>query len=161
MELIFRATGVYFFLLLLIRATGKRELGELSTMDFVLLLMISEALQEGLVGFDLSITGGFILASTLGFWHAAITFASYRSQTLRDVLNGVPVLLINKGKPDETAMRAERVPLDDIESEARQVGIDSLEQVEKAVLESTGKISIIPKQGSFRSAAPKKKQEMD
>ena len=146
MDMVLRATVAYVFLLLVIRATGKRELGQLSPFDFVILLVISEALQPALTDNDRSITGSVILASTLAFWHLSVAILTYRSQKAQDIINGVPAILVRDGRIDRRTMDAEQVPESDILSEARQVGIERIDQIRLATLESTGKISIIPKQ---------------
>lgn len=156
MDMVLRATIVYFFLLMIIRATGKRELGQLSPFDFVILLIISEALQPALTDDDRSIVGSVILVCTLAVWHLVVAVASYRSPKVADVMNGVPSVLIEDGKLIKPTMDAERVPEEDILSEARGVGIESLDQIALAVLETSGKISIIPKSGPVTQPPGKK-----
>jgi uncharacterized membrane protein YcaP (DUF421 family) len=145
MESILRAVVVYLFLLVLFRLSGKRTLAEVTTFDFVLLLIISEATQQALVGNDNSMTNAFLLVSTLVVLNVLFSEIKQRLKPAERVLDGLPLLIVEHGKPLHDRMQKERVDVDDVLDAAREIhGLEKLEQIKYAVLERNGKISIIP-----------------
>ena len=148
MESVIKAVIVYVVLLLLFRLSGKRTLAEVTPFDLVLLLIISEATQQALVGTDNSIIGAFILVGTLVGINVLLSALKMRSDRAEHVLDSAPLLILENGKPIEQHMKKERIDVDDVLDAAREMhGIGSLEQIRYAVLERNGKISIIPAQG--------------
>jgi len=147
MESVTRAVIIYFVLLLLIRLTGKRSLGQVTTFDFVLLLIISEAAQQGMVGNDYSLTTAIILIATLVIIDVGLSLLKQRFPLLEKIIDDVPVVLVEDGHPLKHRMDKARVAEDDIlESAREQRGLERMEQIKYAVLERSGQISIIPKQ---------------
>lgn len=146
MELIIRAAVTYAFILVILRVSGKRQFSQISTFDFVLLLIVSEAIAQGMIGgADYSLTAAVILVSTLVAIDIALSFVKRWLRPLDDVLEGVPVLLLENGQPISANLSAERVDEGDILEAARgSFGIERLEQIRYAVLEKNGSISIIP-----------------
>jgi uncharacterized membrane protein YcaP (DUF421 family) len=145
MESILRAAVVYLFLLVLFRLSGKRTLAEVTTFDFVLLLIISEATQQALVGNDNSMTNAFLLVTTLVVLNVLFSEIKQRLKSAERVLDGLPLLIVEHGKPLHDRMQKERVDVDDVLDAAREIhGLEKLEQIKYAVLERNGKISIIP-----------------
>jgi uncharacterized membrane protein YcaP (DUF421 family) len=145
METVIKATAVYLFLLLMFRIAGKRTLAQVTTFDFVLLLIISEAVQQAMIDDDNSITNAFLLVVTLIGLNVLFSEIKLRWKAAEGVLDGAPLLIVENGKAKEDLMRKERVDVDDVLDAAREHhGLERLEQVKFAVLERNGKISIIP-----------------
>lgn len=145
MELLLRAAAVYVFLLLILRLAGQRTLSEMSTFDFVLLLIISEATQNALVDDDRSLSGGLAVILTLVALDRMVAWLKRRSPRIEHLIEGVPLTLVDHGRVLEERLHRSRVTHDDILQAARQTqGIARLEQIKYAVLEVSGGISIIP-----------------
>jgi uncharacterized membrane protein YcaP (DUF421 family) len=143
-EFVARAAIVYVFLLVLLRLTGKRQVGQLAPFDLVLLLVLSNALQNSMNGGDNSITGGMILAGTLVAINAGVGWLTYRSKTIEAIVEGRPVILIHNGKIDQVAMQQVQVTMHELESSLRSAGCAGPAEVRFAVLENTGRISVVP-----------------
>lgn len=149
MDAVLRGAAIYLFLLVLLRFAGRRTLGQLTTFDFVLLLIISEATQQALLGEDFSITNAFLVVMTMIGLDIGLSLLKQRFIRLEDWLEGMPVVLIENGRLLKDRMDKERVDEDDILQAARELqGIERIDQIKYAVLERTGGISIIPKQES-------------
>ncbi len=149
MDAVLRAVGVYLFLLILIRLTGKRSLAQLSTFDFVLLLIVAEATQQALLGDDFSVTNAYIIILTLIALDRLLDAASARSARFDRWVNGGPLVLIEDGHVHRDRMKRVRIAEDDIMESARQSqGLEGLDQVKHAVLERAGGISIVPRSSS-------------
>jgi uncharacterized membrane protein YcaP (DUF421 family) len=145
-ETIIRAVVVYVFLLLVFRISGKRTLGEATTFDFVLTLIISEAVQQALIGGDNSMTNAVLLVTTLLGTNILMSYMKEWSPALEKVLDGTPVIIVKDGQLQRERMRKERVADADVLEAGRQMhGIQRLDQVEHAVIEKGGKISVIRK----------------
>lgn len=145
MEHVIRATIIYLFLFVILRASGNRQFGEITVFDAILLLIIAESTQQALIGEDFSITAGLILISTLVGIDIFFSQLKRWSKKADLILEGVPVLLIDKGTLLKENMKRERVDEGDIMAAARELrGLESLDQVKYAVLERNGTISIIP-----------------
>jgi len=145
MDSVLRATVVYAVLLILFRLAGKRTLAEVTTFDFVLLLIISEATQQAMVGSDNSMTNSMLLVGTLVGLNILLSELKLRFAGIERVLDGMPLLILEHGKPLVDRMAKERVDVDDVLDAAREShGLQRLDQIKYAVLERNGKISIIP-----------------
>jgi uncharacterized membrane protein YcaP (DUF421 family) len=145
METVLRAFAIYLFLLVLFRLSGKRTLSDLSTFDFVLLLIISEAAQNALIGEDYSLVTGMIVILTLVLLDLALSILKKRSDTVQKIAEGVPLVLVDHGKVIEESMRNAMVTRDEVLHAARNSqGLERMEQVKYAVLEPSGGISIVP-----------------
>jgi uncharacterized membrane protein YcaP (DUF421 family) len=146
MDTVIRAVAIYFGLLLILRGSGKRSLAQVTSFDFVLLLILGEATQQALIGDDFSITTGLLLIASLIGIDMTLSFVKLKSRLLDRWMEGRPVLIVANGEPLQDRMRQERVDLDDILSAAREKqGLERLEQIKYAVLERSGGISIIPR----------------
>ena len=146
MDLVIRGMAVYLFLLLIFRISGKRSLRNVTTFDFVLLLIIAETTQQALVGDDASITGAFLLIVLLVGADVLLSLVKRSSPRVDRLLEGQPLVILRDGVPLSTRMQMERVDDEDILSAARETrGIDRLEDIERAVLERNGGISIMPR----------------
>ena len=145
MDSVLRAGAVYLFLLLLFRLAGKRTLAEVTTFDFVLLLIISEATQQAMVDGDNSMTNAFLLIATLIGMNILMSELKQRFKPVDRLLDGLPLLIVEHGKPLHDRMAKERVDVDDVLDAAREShGLERLDQIKYAVLERNGRISIIP-----------------
>ena len=146
MESVIRAACIYGALLMLFRLTGNRSLGQISTFDFVLLLIISEAIQNGMVGNNYSLTNAFVLVITLVLIDIGLSLVKQRSRTVDKWLEGMPVVIVEHGRPLRERMDRARVADDDVLTAARLLhGLERMDQVKYAVLERSGEISIIPR----------------
>lgn len=145
MEFFVRTAAIYFFLLFLFRITGKRTLSDLSTFDFILLLIISEATQNALIDDDRSLVAGMAVILSLVLLDLGLAFLKRHSRTIENVMEGVPVLLVEQGRTIEEHLRKTHVTDSDILQAARQSqGLESMDQIKYAVLETSGGISIVP-----------------
>jgi uncharacterized membrane protein YcaP (DUF421 family) len=143
MQPILRVTLLYLALLALFRVAGKRSLGELSPFNFVLLLIISEAVSNAMLAGDDSVTGAIVAVTALLMMNLALELLKLRSARVKALLEDGPVVLVRDGTPVREAMRKERVDEGDVLEAARlQHGIERMEEVRLAVLEPSGKISI-------------------
>lgn len=143
-EFVIRAVVVYFFLLVLLRLTGKRQVGQLAPFDLVLLLVLSNSVQNSMNGGDNSVTGGLILASTLVGINSCVGWLTFRSKTLEAIIEGRPVILVHDGRIDHAAMRQVHMTTHELEASLRAAGFAGPAEVRFAVLENTGKVSVIP-----------------
>jgi uncharacterized membrane protein YcaP (DUF421 family) len=145
MDLVLRAIVGFLFVLLLARVVGRRELSSLEPFDLLLLVMIGDLVQQGITQNDFSITGMMLVAATIGLMTVLVSYTSFRFARLRPLLDGEPVVLVQDGEPIERNMRRNRITLDELRAAARQEQLDSLDGVRWAVLETSGRISFIPK----------------
>ena len=143
-EFVVRAVVVYLFLLVLLRLTGKRQVGQLAPFDLVLLLVLSNAVQNSMNGGDNSITGGLIVASTLVGLNSCVSWLTYSSKTLEAIIEGRPVILVHDGRIDHEALRQVKMTTHELEASLRAAGFAGPAEVRFAVLENTGKVSVIP-----------------
>ncbi len=144
-ELIVRSVVVYGFLLVLLRLTGKRQVGQLAPFDLVLLLVLSNAVQNSMNGGDNSLVGGLISAVTLVLLNGVLGFATFRSKRLEDLIEGQPMVLIHNGKLYAEVMKRAKLTHHELDAALRQAGCTCVEDVHTAVLENTGTISVVPK----------------
>jgi uncharacterized membrane protein YcaP (DUF421 family) len=146
METVLRGAAIYLALLVITRFSGRRTLGELTVFEFVLILIVAETTQQALLGEDFSITNSLLLIVTLFALDVALSYAKRWSAAFSVWVEGQPTVLISLGVPDQRALARARVSLDEVLESARlQQGLERLDQIKFAVLEASGKISIIPK----------------
>ena len=146
MQSVFRAAAVYFILLLVFRVSGNRSIGQITAFDFVLLLIISEAIQQAMITTDYSITNAFLLVVTLVGLDIMMSLWKQRSQKVARILDGLPVLVIENGKLHHDRMQKERVDEGDILQAAREKhGLERLDQIKHAVVEASGGITVVPR----------------
>lgn len=147
METIVRVVAIYAFLLLLFHIAGKRSLAQLTSFDFIVLLIISEATQQAMIRDDYSVTNAFVVIATLIGLDIALTAAKVWFPRSERYIDGMPLVILENGKPIEPLMRKSRIDEDDILAAARaNQGLERLDQIKYAVLERSGGISIIPMQ---------------
>lgn len=143
MDIVGRGIVIFAILYVLMRAVGRRELSTLQPFDLILLVVVGDAVQQGLTQDDYSVTGAFLAIGTIAVMQVAVSYANFRFPRLRIFLDGAPVVIVQDGKPIEKNMRRERLTLDELREEARQHSIASLDEVAWAVIETSGKISFI------------------
>jgi uncharacterized membrane protein YcaP (DUF421 family) len=143
MDLVLRATFVFFLILLVTRVIGRRELSSLEPFDLILLVVIGDLVQQGVTQSDYSLTGATTVILTLGLLTVATAWLSYRVRRLRPLLEGEPIVLIADGRIVERNLRRERITHAELEAEARLSNIGSLGAVRYAVLETNGHISFL------------------
>lgn len=143
---VLRAAIVYFILLVVFRLAGNRAIAKLTAFDFVLLLIVSEAIQNALITDDYSLTNAFLLVITLVGLDIMMSLWKQRSPKMEQILDGAPILVMQDGKLHHDRMRKERVDEGDILASARERhGLERLDQVKHAIVEANGGISVIPK----------------
>jgi uncharacterized membrane protein YcaP (DUF421 family) len=146
MDSVIRAAVIYFLLLVIFRLAGNRSIGQLTAFDFVLLLVVSEAIQDALITGDYSITNALLLVITLVGLDIMLSLWKQRSPRIEKLLDGVPVLVMQDGKLHHDRMEKERVDEADILSSARErLGLERLDQIKHVVVEASGGISVVPK----------------
>lgn len=143
-KFIIRAVVVYAFLLILLRLTGKRQVGQLAPFDLVLLLVLSNAVQNSMNGGDNSITGGLIPAGTLVGVNWMVGLLTYSSKRIEGLIEGRPVILVHDGKVDHQALRSVKMTIHELNASLRTEGCAGAEDVRFAVLENNGHVTVIP-----------------
>ena len=145
MDIVFRGIFVFVFLYVLMRMMGRRELSSLEPFDLILLIVLGDAVQQGLTQDDYSLTGAFLAIGTIAILQLTVSYANFRFPKLRPVLDGEPIVVVQDGKPIERNLKRERVTIEDLASAARQQYIAKIEDVQWAVMETSGVISFIKK----------------
>ena len=141
-ELIARSVIVYGFLLILLRVTGKRQVGQLAPFDLVLLLVLSNAVQNAMNGGDNSVQAGIISAITLVGLNYLIGYATYRSKRLEALIEGRPQLLIHNGKLYRDVMEQQRLTQHELDAALRRQGVSDITHVRTAMIENNGEITV-------------------
>jgi len=142
-EIVLRAAVVYVFLLALLRFTGKRQIGQLAPFDLVLLLVLSNAVQNSMNGGDNSLVGGLVSAATLVALNVGIGYVTFRSKRLEALVEGRPQVIIHNGRVYEDAMKSAKLTHHELTSALRQAGCSCPEEVQAAILENNGSISVV------------------
>ena len=144
-EKIIRPVLVYLFLVIGLRLAGKRELAQLNPFDLVVLLTLSNTVQNAIIGDDNSVLGGVIGATTLLVLNTAVVAVTYRNRKLGMLIEGGPDVLIHKGKVDAARLEKETITLEELEAAARKQGFPSLKEVDQAILYPGGTFCFIGK----------------
>ena len=147
-EKVIRAVVIYLFLVIALRLVGKRELSQLNTLDFVVLLAVSNAVQNGLIGSDNSVTGALVGALTLFAVDGALAYLLFRNLRLRRTVEGTPTVLIDHGEVIDAALRREELNREDLLAALQASGAATFDEVERASLEPSGKVVYVPKEPS-------------
>ena len=143
MEIIVRATCLFFFLWLVARGTGKRELSEMTAFELILLVTMGDLIQQGVTQEDFSVTGAFLAVGTFALWILVFGYLSWKFPRTRPAIEGVPVVVLRDGRPLDKVLEIERLTLDELFESARNQGIEDLAQVKIGILEPDGKFSFI------------------
>ena len=145
MDTVLRSAAVYIFLLVIFRISGKRSLSQLTTFDFILLLIISEATQQALVGNDFSILNAFVVVASLVLLDLMFSWMENRWPAFGRVVGSLPVVIVDHGRMLEDRAKREGVTLPEILTAGREThGLERLEQIKYAILERHGGISVVP-----------------
>ncbi len=144
-----KTTVIYIALILGLRLLGKRELGQLSIYDLVLIIVISNSVQNAMVGSDTTLLGGLVAALTLLILNRVFTWFMVRSDTVKNWMEGEPTLIVRDGKLIKSQMQKEGITTAHVMAAMREHGIDDLNQVQMAVLEVDGSISIVAKEAQI------------
>jgi len=146
MDEVLRAIAVYGFLLVVFRITGQRSVAQTTAFDLILLLILSEALQNALVDDDSSVTAAMTVVLTLVVLNIALSELKQHSHRAEKLLEGVPIVIVEDGKPLLQRMERARIDIGDVLAAARMTqGIDQMDQIRLAVLERSGSISVMPR----------------
>ena len=156
MQIIGRASVMFIFLWVVMRAMGRKELAELSAFELILLVVIGDLVQQGVTQQDNSIAGAVTAVSTFVLWILLFSYTSFKNRRVRDLFEGLPVILVKEGKPLQKMLQYERLTLDEVKGAAREQGIADLGQVALGVLESDGKFSFI----RYDDERPRQDQEV-
>lgn len=143
MEIVLRASAMFAVVYLLVRLLGKRELGQMTPFEFIVMVVIGNLIQQGVTQNDFSLTGATLAICTFAFWGLVMSWLSYLSPRAAKVLEGEPRVIIRHGELLQHSTRRDRLTRSEIESEMRLAGIASMDEVAWAVLEPNGKMSFI------------------
>ena len=143
MDIVLRAAIVFLFVWLVLRALGKRELGELTAFELVLLFVIGDLVQQSITQGDTSLTAAVLAIGTIALLILAQSYVVFRWRRTRSTLEGTPIVLVLGGEMIDAALRSQRMSTDDVEESARAQGISDLRDVEVAILETDGKLSFV------------------
>jgi uncharacterized membrane protein YcaP (DUF421 family) len=143
MDLVLRTVVVFFLILVITRAVGRRELSSMEPFDLILLVVIGDLVQQGVTQSDYSLTGTFTVIITIALLVVSTAYLSYRFRRLRPVLEGEPILLMADGQVIDRNLRRQRITREELEAEARQNQIAALGDVRYAVLETNGRVSFV------------------
>lgn len=146
---VLRACIVYFILLALIRASGKRTMGQFTPFDMLLVVLLGNAVQNALLGQDSSVGGGLVLAATLLLLNWLVGLVSARSARMEALVEGVPVLLARDGKVYKDVLRRELISRADFDKAMRESGVEDIEDIRMAVLETNGHITLVARDPSL------------
>ena len=146
MDIVMRASVMFAMLYLLIRLLGKRELGQMTPFELVLLVVMGDLIQQGVTHNDFSLTGAMLAICTFAFWALVLSWTVYLFPRAKDLLEGAPRVIVRDGEIVASALRRDRLTRDEILSEMRLAGIGRLSSVAWAILEPQGKISFIKKE---------------
>jgi uncharacterized membrane protein YcaP (DUF421 family) len=147
MDIVIRAAVVFVVVFVVTRVVGKRELSSLEPFDVILLVVIGDLVQQGVTQSDYSLTGAVLAILTITVLTVTTTYLNFKIRSMRPLLEGEPIVLIERGSVLERNLRRERLTLEELKSEARQQSIATLDEVEWAVLETNGKISFLQSSG--------------
>jgi uncharacterized membrane protein YcaP (DUF421 family) len=152
MDIVFRAALVFLFLWVITRVVGRTTLGELSTFELLLYIVMGDLIQQAVTQQDYSLFSAVLAIGVFALMTIALSYASWRWPALRTLIRGTPVLVLQRGTPLTDVMRRQRLTIDDLMAAAREQGIRRLSDVEVAVLEADGSISFFkPESGSATS----------
>ena len=142
---VLRACAIYVLVMVLVRVSGKRAVGQFTPFDLVLLILIGNAVQNGINGGDNSLTGAAIMATTLIALNYGVAFVTSRNRKVEKFVEGVPVVLARNGKIFDHVLRRELVSREDFREALRMNGVEDVSEVELALLETNGSISVVKK----------------
>ena len=156
LKIIFSTTVVYFFIIFALRLFGKKELAQLTTVDLVFILLISNAVQNAMVGPNSTLMGGIVAAGTLFMWDYILKLLLYKFNKLDKMIQGNPILLIYKGSVREDNMKKAKITFEELYEAIREHGVSEIKEVDLAMLERDGNISVLT--DTFKKHSGKKRK---
>ena len=154
MDIVLRATAMFFVVYLLLRLLGKRELGQMAPFEVVTLVVMGDLIQQGITHNDFSLTGATLAICTFAFWGVVLGWAAYLFPRFRKALEGEPRIIVRDGALIEANLKRDRMTRGEVEAEMRLAGIASLSDVAWAILETNGKISFICRDAARHARQP-------
>ena len=146
LDILLRSSAVYLFMIAALRLFGKKELSQLSVSDLVLILLISNAVQNAMVGSDSSLAGGLMAALVLFVFNYLLKLVMFRSKKVKTLLEGEPVLLVYKGEINKQNLDEQKKTTDELQAVIREHGVADIQHVELAMLEVDGNISVLSRE---------------
>lgn len=153
-EVVLRTAIVYLFLVAALRLSGKREVGQMTVLELVVILVVSDAVQNSMVGDNTTLWGGLVAVITLLGVDFALKALTRRSKRVREAIEGEPRLIVRNGRLLKHAIKEEGIDADDVRAAIRSHGLAHIEDVRAAVLETDGSISVIPRDDKPTSNRP-------
>jgi uncharacterized membrane protein YcaP (DUF421 family) len=144
-DIVFRAIALFVFVWLVTRAVGRRELSTFEPFDLILIIVLGDLIQQGVTQNDFSVTGAMLAGGTMALMTVLFSWLGFRFHRLQPILEGDPVIVIERGKTIERNLRRNRITLEEVAAQARINNIAKLDDIEWAVLETSGQISFIKK----------------
>ena len=148
MDILIRATVIFWALYILVRLLGKRELAQLTPFELIVLIATGDLIQQGVTHNDFSMTGAILAVATFAFWASVLSWVTYLSRRAERFLDGEPNVIIRDGQLIRDNMRRDRITLQEIESEMRQQGIAHIRDVAWGIVEPKGRMSFIQRGGN-------------
>lgn len=158
-NIVFRSMAVYLFMVIAIRMTGRKELSQLNTSDVVLILLISNAVQNAMVGPDTSLMGGLIAAASLFILNLILKKWVFRNKHIRDIFLQKPEILAHNGSVDVSALNKLGIEQEELEEAMREHGVEKISDVKLAIFEMDGNISIISGEEHLKKSSYKRKRK--
>jgi uncharacterized membrane protein YcaP (DUF421 family) len=152
-EVVLRTAVVYLFLVVVLRISGKREVGQMSILELIVVLLISDAVQNSMVGDNTTVWAGPIAVLTLLGLDYGLNYVMRRSRGVRKAIEGEPRLLVRDGRLLRKALREEKLDAEEVQAAVRAHGLARIDEVQEAILETDGSISVIPKEEADRGRA--------
>ncbi|HET9322298.1 MAG TPA: YetF domain-containing protein [Gaiellaceae bacterium] len=145
MDIVIRAVVMFLFIWFVTRIVGRRELSTLEPFDLILLVVLGDLIQQGVTQNDFSVTGAMLAGGTMALMAVLFSYLAFRFPRMQPVLEGDPVILVERGKTIDRNLRRNRITLEELAAQARMQQIAHIADIEWAVLETSGNISVIPK----------------
>ncbi|MDQ2689961.1 MAG: DUF421 domain-containing protein [Chloroflexota bacterium] len=161
MDIVLRATVIFFALYLVVRVMGKRELAQMTPFELVVLVVFGDLVQQGVTHNDFSLTGAVLAISTMAFWALALSWVTFHSRRAESVLDGEPRVIVRDGEIVKENLRRDRLTRAEILSEMRLAGIGQLSDVAWAILEPRGKMSFIQRAAGGGEEQPPQPQNAE
>ncbi len=148
MDIVFRGIIMFVFVWFVTRAVGRRELSTLEPFDLILLIVLGDLIQQGVTQNDFSVTGAMLAGGTMAVMTVLFSWLAFRFRRLQPILEGDPVILVERGKTIDRNLQRNRITLEELAAQARMQQVAHIADIEWAVLETSGTISVIPKSSS-------------
>ena len=148
MDIVIRAVVMFIFVWFVTRVVGRRELSTLEPFDLILLIVLGDLIQQGVTQNDFSVTGAMLAGGTMALMTVLFSYLAFRFPRVQPILEGDPVILVERGNPIDRNLRRNRITMEELAAQARMQQVAHIGDIEWAVLETSGNISVIPKTAS-------------